>query len=140
MKKVLAGINRDSKAKANGCEDCLKTGGWWLHLRRCAERGYIGCCDSSPGQYAANHAALMNHSIAASFEPSQNWFYDYRKKKVLRGPRLLVPRWRPESQPAPGSEGRVRPNWGSLLHDVARTPIGSPHSRSHLIWEAREER
>jgi hypothetical protein len=119
MRTLLRGINPDSKPKANGCEDCLKSGGWWLHLRRCAECGYIGCCDSSPNQHAAKHAAHMGHPVVASFEPLQNWFYDYQRKKVLRGPRLVGPRWRPETQPAPGPQGRVPPNWESLLHDVA---------------------
>jgi hypothetical protein len=61
----------------------------------------------------------MGHPIVASFEPLQNWFYDYRFKKVLKGPRLVGPRWRPENQPAPGPEGNVPENWESLLHDVA---------------------
>jgi hypothetical protein len=119
MKRALQGINTSSKPRANGCEECLNTGGWWLHLRRCAECGHIACCDSSPGQHAAKHAALMGHPIVASFEPLQNWFYDYRSKKVLKGPRLVGPRWRPETQPAPGPEGNVPANWESLLHDVA---------------------
>jgi hypothetical protein len=119
MKRLLQGINPDSKPRANGCEDCLKAGGWWLHLRRCAECGYIACCDSSPGQHAARHAELTGHPVVASFEPLQNWFYDYRTKKVLKGPRLIGPRWRPETQSAPGPEGKVPPNWESLLHDVA---------------------
>jgi hypothetical protein len=119
MKRILQGINPDSKPTGNGCEDCLKSGGWWLHLRRCAECGYIGCCDSSPNQHAAKHAAQMGHPVVASFEPLQNWFYDYSRKKVLRGPRLVGPRWRPETQSAPGPEGRVPRNWESLLHDIA---------------------
>jgi hypothetical protein len=119
MKKILHGINPDSTPRGDGCEECLKTGSWWLHLRRCAECGYIGCCDSSPGQHAAKHAALMGHPIVASFEPLQNWFYDYGRKRVMKGPRLAAPRWHPETQPAPGPEGKVPPNWESLLHDVA---------------------
>lgn len=118
MKKLLRGINLDSKPNANGCEECLETDGWWLHLRRCAQCGHIGCCDSSPGQHAARHANFTGHPLVASFEPLQNWFYDYEKKKVLKGPRLAGPRSRPESQPAPGPEGRVPQNWESLLHDL----------------------
>jgi Zn-finger in ubiquitin-hydrolases and other protein len=119
MKRLVKGINTDSKPRASGCEDCLETSGWWLHLRRCAECGYIGCCDSSPGQHAAKHAELTGHPVVASFEPLQNWFYDYRTKKVSKGPRLLGPRWHPEAQPAPGPEGKVPANWESQLHDVA---------------------
>jgi hypothetical protein len=119
MGKSLRGINPDCKPIGSGCEACLKAGGWWLHLRRCAQCGYIGCCDSSPGQHAARHASLTGHPIVASFEPLQNWFYDYEHRRVIRGPRLASPRWHPETQPAPGPEGKVPPNWESLLHEVA---------------------
>jgi hypothetical protein len=119
MGKLLRGVNPDSRPRGTGCGECLKRGSWWLHLRRCAKCGHIGCCDSSPGQHAAKHAALMGHPIAASFEPLQCWFYDYETRKVLRGPRLAGPRWHPEAQSAPGPEGRVPPNWESLLHEVA---------------------
>lgn len=119
MKRALCGINPDSKPKANGCEDCLKEGGWWLHLRRCAECGHIGCCDSSPGQHAAKHAAVTGHPIVASFEPLQTWFYDYQKQKIVKGKRLQPPRWHPEAQPVPGPEGKVPRDWESRLHDVA---------------------
>ncbi|HEV3277811.1 MAG TPA: UBP-type zinc finger domain-containing protein [Terriglobia bacterium] len=119
MGKSLRGINPDSKPIGSGCGACLKAGGWWLHLRRCAQCGYIGCCDSSPGQHAARHASLAGHPIVASFEPLQSWFYDYENRKVIRGPRLASPRWHPETQPAPGPEGKVPPNWESLLHEVA---------------------
>jgi Zn-finger in ubiquitin-hydrolases and other protein len=69
MRKVLPGINPDSTPKGNGCEDCLKTGGWWLHLGRCAECGFIGCCDSSPGQHGAKHADLMGHPSSPALNP-----------------------------------------------------------------------
>jgi hypothetical protein len=117
MKKI-EGINPHSKPKGTGCEECLATGGWWLQLRRCAECGHIGCCDSSPGQHAEEHAVLTGHPIVASFEPLQNWFYDYRRGKIVKGLRLAPPRWRPETQPAPGPEGKVPEDWESLLHDL----------------------
>jgi Zn-finger in ubiquitin-hydrolases and other protein len=119
MKKLPRGINPNSQPTGNGCEECLTTDGWWLHLRRCAECGYIGCCDTSPGQHAAKHAAETGHPIVASFEPLQGWFYDYATGRVFRAVRLLSPRSRPEHQSAPGPEGKVPENWESLLHDVA---------------------
>jgi hypothetical protein len=119
MKKLPRGINLLSTPTGVGCEECLATGGWWLHLRRCAECGHIGCCDSSPGGHAAKHALDTGHPIVASFEPLQGWFYDYERRRVFRGIKLLPPRSHPENQPAPGPEGKVPENWQSLLHDVA---------------------
>ena len=119
MRRLPCGINPDSKPTGHGCEECLVAGGWWLNLRRCAECGHIGCCDSSPGRHAAKHAAETGHPIVASFEPLQGWFYNYVTGKVFRAVRLLSPRWHPEHQPVPGPEGRVPQNWESLLHDVA---------------------
>jgi hypothetical protein len=118
MKKPYIGINPDAKPTGSGCEECLATDGWWLHLRRCAECGHIGCCDSSPGQHAAKHAAEFGHPIVASFEPLQGWLYDYEKRKVFRGVRLPSPQSHPESQPAPGPPDKVPENWESLLHDA----------------------
>jgi hypothetical protein len=117
LMKKIEGINPHVKPRATGCEGCLLTGGWWLHLRRCAECGYIACCDSSPGQHAEKHAFLTGHPIVASFEPLQNWFFDYRTGTIVRGMRLAPPRSRPESQPSPGPEGKVPQDWESLLHD-----------------------
>jgi hypothetical protein len=119
MKKLRRGINLASKPTGTGCEECLATGGWWLHLRRCAECGHIGCCDSSPGQHAAKHASETGHPVVASFEPLQSWFYDYEKKRVFRARvRLRPPRSRPDDQPAPGPAGKVPQNWESLLLDL----------------------
>jgi Zn-finger in ubiquitin-hydrolases and other protein len=119
MKKPYRGINPEAKPTGFCCEECLKTGGWWLHLRRCAECGHVGCCDSSPGQHAARHAAEAGHPVVASFEPLQPWFYDYETRRVFRSIRLASPRSHPRDQPVPGPEGKVPENWESLLHDVA---------------------
>jgi hypothetical protein len=115
--KRIEGINPESTPNATGCEECLAAGGWWLHLRRCAECGHIGCCDSSPGQHAETHALLTGHTIVASFEPLQNWFFDYRTGRIVKGMKLALPRSRPQNQPSPGPEGRVPLNWEALLHD-----------------------
>ena len=61
-----------------GCVECLAAGGWWFHLRRCAQCGHIGCCDSSPSQHASAHARGSGHSVIRTFEPGEDWFYDYR--------------------------------------------------------------
>jgi hypothetical protein len=111
------GINPESKPSGNGCEECLATGGWWLHLRRCAECGHIGCCDTSPAQHASQHAKLNGHPVIASFEPGEDWFYDYEEDAMISGTELAAPRSHPIDQPVPGPEGRVPGNWRSLLHE-----------------------
>ena len=59
-----------------GCLECDASGGWWLHLRRCAQCGHIGCCDTSPAQHASAHAAATGHPMIRSFEPGEDWWLD----------------------------------------------------------------
>jgi uncharacterized UBP type Zn finger protein len=56
-----------------GCEECLKIGSRWVHLRMCETCGKIGCCDSSPNRHASRHAAEESHPIARSAEPGEDW-------------------------------------------------------------------
>ena len=117
MKKDHRGVNLVSKPSGDGCVECLASpNGWWFHLRRCAECGHIGCCDSSPSQHASKHAAETGHSIIASFEPGEDWCFDYEKQGMIDKVKLLPPHAHPESRPVPGPEGRVPANWESLLH------------------------
>ena len=58
-----------------GCEECLKTGDRWVHLRMCMECGKIGCCDSSPNRHASGHAREAAHPIVRSAEPGEDWSY-----------------------------------------------------------------
>jgi uncharacterized UBP type Zn finger protein len=60
-----------------GCEECLKTGSEWVHLRECLECGHIGCCDSSPNTHASKHFHATKHPIIASFQPGENWKWCY---------------------------------------------------------------
>ena len=117
MKSERDGINPAAKPSGTGCVECSALGGWWLHLRRCAQCGHIGCCDSSPNQHASKHSAATGHSIITSFEPGERWFYDYRKEEFLTGPKLPAPHSRPLDQPVPGPAGRVPSNWQTLLHE-----------------------
>ena len=116
MKPNHRGINPTSKPSGVGCVECLATGGWWLHLRRCAECGHIGCCDSSPSQHASKHSAKTGHPVVTSFEPGEDWFYDYGTQEMIKGAELLPPHSHPASQPAPGPVGKVPEDWESLLH------------------------
>lgn len=116
MSERIPGINPDVPPSGTGCVECLANGGWWLHLRRCAECGHVGCCDSSPSQHATHHFHETGHPIMQSFEPGENWFWDYRSENLIRGERLAPPDSHPEDQPAPGPEGKVPDNWQSLLN------------------------
>jgi uncharacterized UBP type Zn finger protein len=62
---------------AQGCEDCLKTGDAWVHLRLCKSCGHVGCCDSSPNRHATKHFHQTQHPIIKSFEPGEEWGYCY---------------------------------------------------------------
>ena len=56
-----------------GCEECLRTGSPWFHLRICLECGKVGCCDSSPNRHATKHARAKDHPILRSVEPGEEW-------------------------------------------------------------------
>ncbi len=60
-------------AAVDGCEDCLRDGGVWLHLRICLECGHVGCCDDSPSKHATAHARSAEHPIIRSLEPGEQW-------------------------------------------------------------------
>ena len=100
-----------------GCVECLATGGWWFHLRRCTACGHIGCCDSSPSQHTRHHAFDTGHPVATSYEPGEEWFWDYLREVEVAGMPLADPRHHPVEQPVPGPEGRVPPDWESLLNE-----------------------
>ena len=62
---------------ADGCEDCLKIGGRWVHLRMCESCGHVGCCDNSPNRHATKHFHATQHPIVKSAEPGEEWGYCY---------------------------------------------------------------
>jgi len=64
---------KDVTPSAKGCEECLKMGGWWVHLRMCMVCGHMGCCDSSPGKHATRHFHATSHPIMRSMEPGEDW-------------------------------------------------------------------
>ena len=67
-----------------GCEECLKIGGRWLHLRMCQRCGKIGCCDSSPNKHASKHALTEDgHPIARSVEPGEDWSWCYLDEVMM---------------------------------------------------------
>jgi uncharacterized UBP type Zn finger protein len=60
-----------------GCEDCLREGGVWLHLRICLSCGHVGCCDNSPGRHATAHHQASGHPLIRSLEPGEDWSWCY---------------------------------------------------------------
>jgi Zn-finger in ubiquitin-hydrolases and other protein len=63
--------------KQRVCDECVKTGSSWVHLRTCQECGHTHCCDSSPGRHATSHAQASGHPVIASAEPGERWLYCY---------------------------------------------------------------
>jgi hypothetical protein len=111
-----APIRTDIPPSGTGCAECLGAGGWWFHLRRCAECGHVGCCDSSPSQHATGHWKETGHPVVQSFEPGEDWFWNYQTGQGLSGPELAPPASRPDDQPAPGPAGSVPSDWTRRLN------------------------
>jgi Zn-finger in ubiquitin-hydrolases and other protein len=66
-----------------GCEDCLREGSGWVHLRECLECGHVGCCDNSPRRHATAHWHTTQHPIIRSFEPGEQWGWCYADELFL---------------------------------------------------------
>lgn len=71
----IAAITAVRQAKRRECEECVKTGSEWVHLRTCQTCGATLCCDQSPNQHARKHAAVAGHHVIASAEPGELWLY-----------------------------------------------------------------
>jgi hypothetical protein len=113
---TIPGIDVSVEPSGETCVECEASGGWWVHLRRCAACGHIGCCDTSPAQHATAHNAATGHPVIRSFEPGEDWFYDYPTGETFRGPQLAGVQHRPSGQSVPGPAGRVPSNWQDLMH------------------------
>jgi uncharacterized UBP type Zn finger protein len=74
-----------------GCEECLKLGTPWVHLRLCLTCGHVGCCDSSPGKHATKHFHATGHPVVASFEPGETWGWCYVHQAQLDLPTEVLP-------------------------------------------------
>jgi hypothetical protein len=70
--------------KIEGCEECLKIGSGWVHLRMCMTCGKIGCCDSSPNRHATAHERESGHPIIRSAEPGEDWSWCYLDEVAFR--------------------------------------------------------
>jgi hypothetical protein len=81
-------IDAGAQPSAPGCEDCLRVGGNWVHLRMCRACGHVGCCDSSPSKHASAHSADSDHALISSFEPGEDWWWCYRDEIAFTVPDL----------------------------------------------------
>ncbi|MFP2907297.1 ubiquitin carboxyl-terminal hydrolase 14 [Pyxidicoccus sp. 3LFB2] len=63
------------EARTDGCEECLKMGDTWVHLRRCLSCGHVGCCDSSRNKHATKHFHQTQHPVIQSFQPGEDWVW-----------------------------------------------------------------
>lgn len=75
--KHLQELDTLKKAKEYICEECIKTGDEWMHLRTCQTCGTTLCCDSSPNKHASRHARDAGHPVATSAEPGERWAWCY---------------------------------------------------------------
>jgi hypothetical protein len=118
MPRAPAEIDREIPPSGTGCVECLAGAapGWWFHLRRCATCGHVGCCDTSPSQHASAHHQATGHPVMQSFEPGEEWFFDFRTGGFFNGPTLAPPHSHPEEQPVPGPAGAVPRDWQRHLH------------------------
>ena len=119
----MQGIDTTVPPSGTGCAECLEERSWWVHLRRCATCGHIGCCDDSLNRHATGHFRATGHRYIRSFEPGESWFWDYVDEKSVLGPALAPPQSRPADQPVPGPEGVVPADWQELLE--ARNQAGA---------------
>ena len=69
--------SKKTKPHSKGCEECLKMGDSWVHLRLCLECGHVGCCDSSKNRHATKHFHTTKHPVVQSLEPGERWMWCY---------------------------------------------------------------
>ncbi|MCT9080994.1 UBP-type zinc finger domain-containing protein [Streptomyces fulvoviolaceus] len=112
----IDGVDPGVPPSGRGCVECDADGGWWFHLRRCAQCGHVGCCDSSPAKHATGHFRATGHPLVQSYEPGEEWYWNFATSEMFEaGPELAAPVSHPADQPAPGPAGRVPDDWARVL-------------------------
>jgi len=79
----IRSVAKITHAVRRECEDCVKTGGEWVHLRTCQACGGTRCCDSSPNRHASRHAKGSGHPVICSAEPGEQWLYCYPHENAV---------------------------------------------------------
>lgn len=80
--KHLNQVKTDAR-NSEGCEECLKTGDSWVHLRLCRTCGHVGCCDDSRNRHATKHFRATQHPIITSIEPGEHWSWCFVDRVVM---------------------------------------------------------
>lgn len=120
MTDLSSFIHPEIPPSGAGCVECDETGSWWVHLRRCTACGHIGCCDDSLNRHATAHWQQTGHRVIRSFEPGEDWFWDYVTEDEIDGVTLAPPQSRPLDQTVPGPAARVPGDWQRILARRAR--------------------
>jgi uncharacterized UBP type Zn finger protein len=87
----IAHVNPQPPKTPRGCEECLKTGGTWVHLRLCLSCGHVGCCDSSPNRHATRHFQQTKHPVMTSLEPGERWAWCFEDEEAVEVPEAALP-------------------------------------------------
>jgi uncharacterized UBP type Zn finger protein len=74
---------KDVKGNTTGCEECLKSGDTWVHLRLCMTCGNVGCCDNSKNKHASKHFHETGHPVIRSYQPGEKWMWCYIDQMYL---------------------------------------------------------
>lgn len=81
---------RDVTPSADGCEECLKMGDSWFHLRICLTCGHVGCCDQSKNKHATKHFRATEHPIIQSYQPDEEWLWCFVDEVFMDEPPVPV--------------------------------------------------
>lgn len=76
---------QDVQPYTKGCEECLKMGDRWVHLRLCRACGHVGCCDSSKNKHATKHFHATQHPVMQSIEPGESWLWCFVDEVAVEG-------------------------------------------------------
>ena len=128
-------INPEVPPSGTGCAECLAADptGWWFHLRRCAQCGHIGCCDSSPSQHARAHFFATDHRYVQSFEPGEDWFWDFETDEYAAGPQLVPPFTTPKTSRHPARPAPCPRTGSSASTDSALLPSTATKQRGREL-------
>ena len=84
----LGQVDAAAEPSSPGCEDCLREGTRWVHLRMCRVCGHVGCCDSSPKKHATAHYDSTGHPLMSSYEPGEDWWWCFTDDLGFLNPEL----------------------------------------------------
>jgi uncharacterized UBP type Zn finger protein len=79
----LASVDRHQRPHTKGCEECLKLGDSWVHLRLCMQCGHVGCCDNSKNRHGTKHFHATKHPIIRSIEPGETWGWCFVDERMF---------------------------------------------------------